>query len=107
MYVKEVVHMPQLYLSSMKLFSVLQLIVSIVRPATSLFCFTLTALISIISSSDCFQCKSVDRPTAVYLLSTKWQTDKVTIQLLNIVEHLALKETQISLSGELWRAKQR
>lgn len=44
-----------------------------------------------------FQPNSCDKPNAQHLIDTKWYTDKVSDELVNTAEHLALKEPDISL----------
>ncbi len=44
-----------------------------------------------------FSAKKLLKPTAHYLLSIKRQTDTLSDKLVNIVEHLAAKESNISL----------
>ncbi len=70
---------------------IFELIVLVFEPSTLLFWFSLTALKGI-----CCQGKSSDKRIARYLLGTKRQTDKVSNNLMNTVEHLADKEPDIS-----------
>ncbi len=53
----------------------------------------LTALISILPQQAAVFSRKSDKLTVRYLLSTKQQTDTVRDQLVNIVNHLAAKET--------------
>ncbi len=78
--------------------SIFQLIVLVLRPTTLLFWFTVTAVISIII-------RQLYKPVVPYLSSTKWQTDTVSNQLVNIMEHLAAKEPDVSFRS-WWRPKQ-
>ncbi len=73
-----------------------------------LHCFSLFSQLSpTLSPGSCFQQKSSFKSTAHHLPSTKQHTDKVSNQLVNIMEHLAAKEPDISLRSyiELKREK--
>lgn len=59
-------------------------LLSILKPTTVLFGFSLTALMNIVSSLG--RQKTSDKPT-IHLLSTKQQTDTLS-ELLNAVENL-------------------
>lgn len=68
-------------LSYTERFFIFQLIVLISQPAISLFCFTLTALINLVSSTQgsCFQLKdSSNKPTVCYFPSTNQETDTIS-----------------------------
>ncbi len=63
-------------LSSTELFSIFQLIVVVLRPATFLFWFTLTALVQISGTSgSCFQRKSSKN-----LLYTTWSKQQTQLE---------------------------
>ena len=85
--------------SSVERFSIFQPIVLVFWAATLPSWFTLTALVVLFSATacSCFHQNGLWKPTVHYLLTTKQQQNKVSDQLVNIVEHLAVQEPDISL----------
>ena len=60
------------------------------------FWFSVSALVNLGSSRQLVSTWSSDKPSVIHLFSTKQQTDTVWDYLVNIVEHLAVKETDNS-----------
>lgn len=61
----------------------------------------LSTRLFLIAEGSYFQQKSAKKPTVRYLLNTKRQTDTVSDYLVNIVDHLSIKEPIFFLRS--WR----